>query len=176
VIRFRIPDEIIDFADGFAGERRFDVAGELGDFVIAKADGTPAYQLAVVVDDAEMNVTDIVRGNDLLESTVRQIMLYRALHLEACIPKWVHLPLVVGADGFRLAKRHGDSRLSYYRAHGIKSGSVLALLARWCGIGVVSQDLTAADLLGRFDLSQLPREPITFTKEDEAQLFAGRSL
>ena len=174
-IRFRVPEGVVDFIDGFAGARRFDVAGELGDFVIAKADGTPAYQLAVVIDDAEMNVTDIVRGDDLIESTARQILLYRALNLEARLPQWVHLPLVLGPDGLRLAKRHGDSRLSHYRALGISSGSVLALLARWCGIGGVSNNCTAAALIGRFDLSQLPREPITFTKEDEAMLQAGRS-
>ena len=105
--RFAVPREIIEFDDQFAGPQRFDVARQLGDFVIAKADGTAAYQLAVVVDDAAMNITQVVRGNDLLDSTPRQILLYRALGLEDRIPKYTHLPLVVGADGLRLAKRHG---------------------------------------------------------------------
>jgi len=170
-IRFRVPEGIVEFTDGLAGAKRFDVGADLGDFVIAKGDGTPAYQLAVVVDDAEMGVTDIVRGDDLIESTARQILVYRALGLESKLPNWIHLPLVLGPDGLRLAKRHGDSRLAYYRARGVKVGRVLGLLARWCGIGEVNENVNAKDLIGRFDLSQLPREPITFTKEDEALLY-----
>jgi glutamyl-tRNA synthetase len=174
-IRFLVPEGIISFRDAFAGERQFDVARDLGDFVIAKADGTPAYQLAVVVDDAQMGVSHIVRGDDLIESTARQILLYRALKLEDRIPSWIHLPLVLGPDGLRLAKRHGDSRLSFYRARGVDSGRVLALLARWCGIEDVSENVTAGALIGRFDLSRVPREPIVFGKEDEGFLLAGRS-
>ena len=78
-------------------------ARDLGDFVIAKPDGTPAYQLAVVVDDAAMGITHVVRGDDLIDSTPRQILLYRALGLEEEIPQYMHLPLVVGDDGRRLA-------------------------------------------------------------------------
>src|SRR6266581_235174 len=114
-LRFAVLDRIIEFKDQFAGPQRFDVAKQLGDFVIAKNDGTPAYQLAVVVDDADMQVTDIVRGDDLLDSTPRQILLYEALGMKNKIPNYYHLPLIVGEDGRRLAKRHGDTRLSYYR-------------------------------------------------------------
>ena len=98
-MRFRVPDEVITFDDAFAGGQWFDVARSLGDFVVSKSDGTPAYQLAVVVDDAAAGVTDVVRGDDLLDSTPRQMLLYRALGLAERIPTYYHLPLVVGPDG-----------------------------------------------------------------------------
>src|SRR5438477_9482864 len=107
-LRFAVPDRTVEFVDRFKGPQRFDVAGQLGDFVIAKGDGTSAYQLAVVVDDAEMGVTQVVRGDDLLDSTPRQILLYRALGLQDRLPTYTHVPLVIGTDGRRLAKRHGD--------------------------------------------------------------------
>ena len=118
-VRFAVPHDPITIEDGFAPPRHYDVARELGDFVIAKADKTPAYQLAVVVDDADMGITHVVRGDDLLDSTPRQLLLYRALGLADKIPDYFHLPLVVGTDGRRLAKRHGDTRLSFYRDRGV---------------------------------------------------------
>ena len=131
-IRFRVPDERVEWMDLFAGTITTDPARELGDFVIAKsapASGfpTPAYQLAVVVDDAAMGVTHVVRGDDLLDSTPRQILLYRALGLPEEVPQYLHLPLVVGQDGRRLAKRHGDTRLATYRSLGVSSKRMLAL-------------------------------------------------
>jgi glutamyl-tRNA synthetase len=169
-VRFRVPDEVITFDDVFAGKRSFDVARQLGDFVISKSDGT-AYQLAVVVDDADMRVTDVVRGDDLLDSTPRQILLYRALGIEDRIPAYCHLPLVIGPDGRRLAKRHGDTRLATYRDAGVPASRVLALLASWCGIDATDDDLrSAADLLGRFDLARLPRGPIIFDPSGDAAL------
>jgi glutamyl-tRNA synthetase len=173
-VRFRVHNETVRFTDELAGEVQFDAATQLGDFVIAKADGTPAYQLAVVVDDSEMQVTNVVRGNDLLDSTARQILLYKALNLGALIPRYTHLPLVLGPDGRRLAKRHGDSRLSHYRARGISAGRILSQLAKWCGIAEISESMTAAGLIGEFRLSQVPREPITFSESDEAWLSGGK--
>ncbi|HEY2587469.1 MAG TPA: tRNA glutamyl-Q(34) synthetase GluQRS [Tepidisphaeraceae bacterium] len=169
-IRFRVPADPIEFDDCFAGRQRFDPLRQLGDFVVAKADGTPAYQLAVVVDDAEMNVTQVVRGVDLLDSTPRQILLYRALGFSQAIPSHCHLPLVVGIDGRRLAKRHGDTRLSKYREQGAKPERVLALLARWCGIEADTTSVHIADLLQSFRLENLPRQRIIFTPEDDAWL------
>jgi glutamyl-tRNA synthetase len=168
-IRFRVPDETVDFQDVFVGRVRYDVGKQLGDFVIRKADGTPAYQLAVVVDDAAQGVSDVVRGDDLLDSTPRQMLLYRALGLSDLIPTYLHLPLVVGADGKRLAKRHGDTRLTTYRDRGISAERVVALLARWCGIGGLDH-VGARDLISRFSLAKLPRAKITMTPADDAWL------
>lgn len=168
-IRFRVDDqETITWRDDFAGETSIAMAS-LGDFVIAKADGTPSYQLAVVVDDAASGVTHIVRGDDLLDSTPRQIALYRALELGEP-PGYLHLPLVVGEDGRRLAKRHGDTRLASYRDAGISAGRVLALLAKWCGISMPTAPATALDLLPRFDLNAVPRDRIVMSNRDDAFL------
>ena len=162
-IRFRVPAEVITIDDGFARPRAFEVQRELGDFVIAKADRTPAYQLAVVVDDAAAGVTDVVRGDDLLDSTPRQMLLYRALGLADRMPRYTHLPLVVGADGRRLAKRHGDTRLSTYREQGVPAERIVAMLARWSGVSVEGEALTAHEFLQRFDLARVPHQPVVFT-------------
>jgi glutamyl-tRNA synthetase len=169
-IRFAIPEGLIEFDDRLAGHQQFDAARQLGDFVIAKADGTPAYQLAVVVDDAAMGVTDVVRGDDLLDSTPRQMLIYRALEMADRIPDYYHLPLIKGPDGRRLAKRHGDTRLSHYRAAGVPAGRVLALLARWSGVQIKECECSARDLIDVFDLSRLPRAAVTFTARDDAFL------
>ena len=113
-----------------------------------------------------MNVTDIVRGDDLLDSTPRQILLYEALGLKNRIPNYYHLPLITGPDGRRLAKRHGDTRLSYYRNLGAPASRILGLLARWCGIEAFNMDQILLD----FDLSKIPRHPIIFTSDDDAFL------
>lgn len=168
-LRFRVPDEAVTFEDGFSGTHSFDVQ-KLGDFVVSKADGTPAYQLAVVVDDTEMGVTQVVRGDDLLDSTPRQILLYRALGRVGQIPRYYHLPLIVGADGRRLAKRHGDTRLAYYRDLGVGADRVLRLLARWCGIPDPPAGVRAADLIESFRLESVPHQPIVFTGADDAWL------
>jgi glutamyl-tRNA synthetase len=165
-IRFRVPDETIEWQDLFAGAIATNPARELGDFVIAKADGTPAYQLAVVCDDAAMGATHVIRGDDLLDSTPRQILLYRALGLEEEIPHYLHLPLVVGEDGRRLAKRHGDTRLSHYREQSVAPDRVLALIARWCGMGEV-ETIKIREMIEQFDMDQVPRERIIFTKDDD---------
>jgi len=159
-IRFDVGDETIGFTDEFAGEFRFEMASQLGDFVVRKNDGLAAYQLAVVVDDAEANITHIVRGDDLIDSTPRQIMIYRALDLESKIPKYWHLPLVVGTDGRRLAKRHGDTRISKYRSDGVNVERMLGLIGRWCGIEVDEIDLTT--FLNRFDIQRIPKSQIVF--------------
>ena len=171
-LRFAVPQGAVAFEDGFSGPQRFEVARALGDYVIAKTDGTPAYQLAVIIDDAAMGVTDVVRGDDLLDSTPRQILLYQALGLMDRIPDYYHLPLVVGPDGLRLAKRHGDTRLSYYRQRGVPRRRVLALLARWCGIEHDVAGGAPRDLIQSLDLHALPRRPIVCGPEDDAWLLS----
>ena len=150
------------WTDQFAGPQQCDVGRQLGDFIIAKADNTPAYQLSVVVDDVAAGVTHIVRGDDLLDSTPRQILLYHALNRADAIPTYYHLPLVIGTDGRRLAKRHGDTRLSYFRESGVSANAVLAILSTWCGIADVADPTSAEQLLSRFAISKLPKTQIIF--------------
>ena len=115
--RFRVPDgERIEFVDGGFGSQRFVAGKDFGDFVVWRNDDLPAYQLAVVVDDAAMGITEVVRGADLLLSTARQILLYRALGLE--LPTFYHCPLVLDETGERLAKRHDSLSLRLLREQG----------------------------------------------------------
>ncbi|GDY23108.1 glutamyl-Q tRNA(Asp) synthetase [Verrucomicrobiota bacterium] len=115
--RFRIPDgERVTFTDGHAGQQQFVAGRDFGDFVVWTREGFPSYQLAVVVDDAAMRITEVVRGADLLASTARQLLLYRALGLAP--PAFFHCPLVTDDRGVRLAKRHDALSLRAQRAAG----------------------------------------------------------
>ena len=133
---------------------------ELGDFVVAKSDASPAYQLAVVVDDHEMGITDVMRGDDLLPSTFRQLELYDVFGWSP--PRFAHVPLVVGPDGRRLAKRHGDTRLSTLRQQGVSGKQLIGLLAWSCGLRPNREPLTARELLDDFDPAQISRQPFVF--------------
>ena len=120
--RFRVPDgETISFFDGNFGPQQFVAGKDFGDFIIWRHDNVPAYQLAVVVDDAAMQITEVVRGADLLLSTARQILLYRALGLKP--PAFFHCPLMNDEEGIRLAKRHDALSLSALRRQGIRPES-----------------------------------------------------
>ncbi len=167
--RLIVPDGPIGFVDELRGPMAIDVQRQVGDFVVAGKNGLPAYQLSVVVDDARQGVTDIVRGDDLLASTARQRLIYEALGMTP-LPRYWHLPLVLGSDGRRLAKRHGDSRLCAYRERGVRSGRVIALLARWSGVEPGAEDMGAQEFAERFSISGLPAGPALFTAEDEAWL------
>jgi glutamyl-tRNA synthetase len=115
--RFRVPDgEVISFFDGALGRQSFTAGSDFGDFVVWRHDDVPSYQLAVVVDDAAMQITEVVRGADLLVSTARQLLLYRALGLTP--PAFFHCPLVLDEHGERLAKRHEALSLRRLRADG----------------------------------------------------------
>ena len=161
--RFRVHDQPITFLDGYRGTTTLNPHHQGGDFVVWKSAGTPAYQLAVVVDDALMGVTEVVRGDDLLPSTPRQYLLYRALgHLP---PKFAHVPLVVGPDGRRLAKRHGDTRLASLRAAGVKPEALIGLLAWSCGWLERVQSITAKELAPRFRLDTIPPQPFVLTPQ-----------
>jgi len=174
--RFRVGDEPVTVFDACCETHTFDLRRVGGDFVIQKRDGVAAYQLAVVVDDAAAGVDAIVRGDDLLDSAARQIVLRRALGLRP-EPTYWHLPLVIGPDGRRLAKRHGDTRLAFYRRRGVPAERVLGLLGTWSGLLPARRPATLDELQERFDLARLPREPVTFTRDDDAFLLgdaAGR--
>jgi glutamyl-tRNA synthetase len=160
--RFR-ASEFPTFPDGYQGRVHVDPATFGGDFVVWKSAGTPAYQLAVVVDDADMGISEVVRGADLIPSTPRQIMLYRALGLTP--PHFVHIPLVVGPDGRRLAKRHGDTRLAALRDAGVSSESLVGLLAWSCGWLPDPKRARPAELLPRFRLARIPPQPFVLTPD-----------
>ena len=169
--RLIVPEGDTRFQDGVAGEQSFDVSAQTGDFLLWTKAGLPSYQLAVVVDDARQGVTHVVRGNDLLPSTARQILLYGMLGLGPP-PAWFHLPLVRGKDGRRLAKRHGDTRIASYREAGVPAERMIALLARWSGVPA-GGSVTAAAFAEAFDLSRLPPDDATFTERDHAWLLAA---
>ncbi len=127
--RFRVPDgEHITFHDTGAGTRTFVAGRDFGDFVVWRKDAMPSYQLACVVDDAAMHITEVVRGADLLLSTARQILLYRALNLTP--PAFHHIPLVCDAHGNRLSKRDGATALRSLRAKGVSAEQIPQMLAQ----------------------------------------------
>lgn len=160
--RFRVSDSPA-FDDLFLGRTHVDLMKAGGDFVIWRAAKVPAYQLAVVADDAAAGVTEVIRGDDLLTSTPRQLLLYQALGLNP--PAFAHVPLVVGEDGRRLAKRHGDTRLAALRANGVKAERFLGLLAYSCGLLPLVTPVSAKELVPLFRLDAIPREPFVLTRE-----------
>jgi len=167
--RFVVGEDAVTFHDRFAGDQRFNLAQSVGDFPIWTKRSVPAYQLSVVVDDAAQGITQVVRGDDLLDSAARQILLQRALGLPE-IENYYHLPLVIGEDGRRLAKRHGDTRLQRYRDLGASAERVIGLIARWCDITDEWREMPIDEFCERFDLDTMSREPVVFRKEDEAWL------
>ncbi|MGZ6080495.1 MAG: tRNA glutamyl-Q(34) synthetase GluQRS [Myxococcaceae bacterium] len=155
--RFRPREGPTEFRDRVHGTFVQDVAAEVGDFVVLRNDGVPSYQLAVVVDDAATGITHVLRGDDLLASTPRQIQLCEALGLP--IPAYAHVPLLLGPDGKRLAKRAGTPSLGDLRDRAVPRERLIGLLAGWAGLadgGPVSVE----ELVPGFTLDRLPRQPI----------------
>ncbi|HEX6417879.1 MAG TPA: tRNA glutamyl-Q(34) synthetase GluQRS [Acidimicrobiales bacterium] len=137
------------------------VEGVIDDFVVWRADGAPAYQLAVVVDDDEQGVGEVVRGDDLLETTPRQVWLARRLGLR--VPAYAHVPLVLGPDGRRLAKRHGAVTLADLRERGAGPPDVLGAVAASLGLAEPAGRVgSVAELVDRFDPDRLPAAPWRF--------------
>ena len=169
--RFAVPEGAhVKFHDAFAGDYEQDVAATLGDFPLARDEGGAGYTLACTVDDLLMGVTEVVRGDDLLAATPAQILLAQALRnwkpteLVPCslfpVPCYLHLPLVVGPDGKRLAKRHGDTRVATFRERGWTPERLLGLLAASCGWAAPGECVTLRDLLPRFTLATIPHAPV----------------
>ena len=155
--RLRTGGETIELHDRLAG--RF--VGAVDDVVLARSDGVPAYNLAVVVDDAAQGVSQVVRGDDLLSSTPRQILLQRLLDLAN--PAYWHVPLVLGDDGQRLAKRDGAVTLVALHDEGWSAADVVGVLARSLGLAGPGERVTVADLLGRFDPERVPKQPVVWS-------------
>ncbi len=156
-IRLRVPPGSISFHDEILGEQAFDTGQLVGDFVLRRADGVLAYQLAVVVDDAAMGITQVLRGADLLSSTARQILLHRLLGQRE--PRWAHAPLVLSDAGERLSKRDRSLSLSALRKSGQGPRQLVAALARLSGLDA-PEPCEPRDLLEGFSLSKIPREAV----------------
>ncbi|MFM2076654.1 MAG: hypothetical protein RJA49_544, partial [Actinomycetota bacterium] len=159
-LRLRTDGERFEVADLVAGAYE----GGVDDVVLRRNDGVPAYNLAVVVDDALQGVTHVVRGDDLLSSTPRQRLLQDLLHLP--VPLYAHIPLVLGPDGERLAKRHGAVTLADLAARGVGADRVLARLGASLGLCAPDDVVTAADLVPRFHIGALPRAPWRLGADD----------
>ena len=156
-LRLRVPDEKIAFEDGLCGPRVQNLAADCGDFIVRRSDGAFAYQLAVVVDDALMGVTQVVRGRDLLDSTPRQIYLYRLLGAQA--PAFYHVPLLLAADGRRLSKRERDMDMGSLRAR-YSAEEILGKLAFLCGLCATPAPASAWQLARSFSWTRVKRENI----------------
>lgn len=159
--RLRVDQAPKAFLDGFRGEVSLDLSMEGGDFVIRRADGFFGYQLACAVDDALSGVTEVLRGDDLLDSGVRQAYLLACLDLP--VPRYLHIPLVVGRDGRRLAKRLGSEDLRGL----LNAGLTIRDIVTWIGrsLGLLSDGEIAShssELVTRWDLRAIPREPFEF--------------
>ena len=155
--RVKVPDETIGFTDGHLGYYQENLARDCGDFYLRRADGVFAYQLAVVVDDALMGVTQVVRGEDLLSSTPRQLWLYRTLGLPA--PEFFHMPLLLAPDGRRLSKRDGDESLENLQAK-YTPEEIIGRLAWVCGLQKAPDPRTPAELADGFSWEKVPRQDI----------------
>jgi glutamyl-tRNA synthetase len=157
-LRFRFDDPSPGFDDLICGPYPEGAVG--GDFVLRRADGIWAYQLAVVVDDAESEITEVIRGADLLSSTARQIALYRALgHPE---PRFAHVGLVVDPEGTRLSKRHGATAIEALRDAGRTPEDVIGALAHSLGLTPDAAPIRPGDLVSGFDLAAIPKSPFAW--------------
>ena len=155
--RVRAGGERVEVIDRRHGR----VTGLIDDFVVRRADGAPAYQVAVVVDDDHQGVEEVVRGDDLLDTTPRQVWLARRLGL--AVPAYAHVPLVLGPDGRRLAKRHGAVTLTELRSQGVEPPLVLGAMAASLGLVPAGAAVSSAsDLVAGFDPDRVPRAPWRF--------------
>jgi glutamyl-tRNA synthetase len=163
--RFRMPQGLMTWHDELLGPQSLDAKRLLGDFIIARNYGPAAYQLAVTVDDHAQGITLVLRGDDLVYSTYRQLAIYTAMNWPS--PSWMHVPLVVGLDGKRLAKRHGDTRLAEFRAQGFKPQQILGSIAQSLSLTNSDAPLSASDLLSIAKESpywweKIPKDPWVF--------------
>ena len=158
-IRLRVPrGTVVTFQDRLCGPS----SGIVDDVVLARNDGVPAYNLAVVVDDAAQGIAEVVRGGDLLSSTPRQIHIATLLGYD--LPSYAHVPLVLGEDRSRLAKRHGAVTLATLRDRGIGADQVRSLVAHSLGLCEAGEPVAMSQLMARFDPDLLPQEPWIITE------------
>jgi glutamyl-tRNA synthetase len=161
--RLIVPEETISFVDGCQGAYEENLARDCGDFIIRRSDGVYAYQLAVVVDDGEMGVTEVVRGQDLLGSTARQIYLYQLFGFP--IPQFYHIPLLTAPDGRRLSKREKDLDLGVLRQKYGRPEPIIGMLAKACGLRRTAAPVSMAELAEDFDWAAIPTCDLTLPPE-----------
>jgi glutamyl-tRNA synthetase len=166
-VRLMVPPGAVEIDDALAGKHRFDVAAEIGDFLVARRGGGASYQLAVAVDDAAEGITEVVRGDDLLPSAARQWHVQSALGLPH--PSWVHVPLVVDQGGARLAKRTDALSLSALRARGADPRAIVGWVARSAGVYVEGR-VAASEITPVFRLEAVPRGPVAVDEAVVAEL------
>lgn len=161
VLRFRIPEGTTTFIDMLRGEVTFENE-ELDDFVIMKSDGMPTYNFACVVDDAFMRITHVIRGDDHISNTPRQVLLYKALGFSC--PEFSHIPMILGKDRTRLSKRHGSPSVTYYRDMGYLPEAMVNYLARlsWATGEEEKEIFTREEIVERFSLEQVTKHAAVF--------------
>lgn len=161
-MRLHVPDERLSFTDGHMGRYSESLRDDCGDFLLRRSDGLFAYQLAVVVDDAAMGITEVVRGSDLLSSTPRQLLLYRLLDLTP--PRFCHLPLLLNQDGRRLSKRERDISLEELsKRHAAEE--IVGRLAYLAGLNPTAEAGTPASFIPAFSWTRIPVEDIRIPTE-----------
>ncbi|MDO5548905.1 MAG: tRNA glutamyl-Q(34) synthetase GluQRS [Eubacteriales bacterium] len=161
--RLIVPDETVFFEDGCQGWYEENLARDCGDFIIRRSDGVYAYQLAVVVDDGEMGVTEVVRGQDLIGSTARQMYLYRLFGF--AVPQFYHIPLLTAPDGRRLSKREKDLDLGVLRKAFGRPEPILGMLAKACGLRETARPISLPELAEGFDWSRIPKHDLALPSE-----------
>lgn len=166
--RAKMPDRTIVAADYFAGEIRQNAQSAFGDIALTHADGKIGYQLSSIVDDGDMGVDCVIRGDDLLSSVPPQMVLADMLGIAA--PSWCHVPLVVGQSGRRLAKRDGESRVAQFRRRGVKPEKIIGWAFWRSQNQKMPIECSMAEAVAEFDLTRVPREPVVLTAQDLAWL------
>jgi glutamyl-tRNA synthetase len=172
-VRFRVPDSTTEWADAVHGRIAFENA-DIEDFIILRTDGTPIYNMAVVSDDVAMRITHVVRGDDHISNTPKQIMLYRALG--ARVPVFAHVPMILGPDGRRLSKRHGATAVGEYHDQGILPNALFNFLALlgWSP-GTDEELFSREELIRRFSLDGVNRKSAMFDTQ-KLEWMNGRYL
>lgn len=173
-LRFRVDGEPVRVEDRFLGQQTERVDQAVGDFVLRRRDGLYAYQLAVVVDDLAMEIDDVVRGVDLMESTARQVQLIRALG--GTVPNYGHVPLVLNAEGEKLSKRDGGLTLRSLRERGVAPEALVGYLAFSLGLRGRPTPAKPRDLLADFRWDRLRREDWTLPADLASALVEGSPL
>lgn len=162
-VRLKIPDGITEFSDLVYGTIKVDNK-ELDDFIIARSDGSPTYNFVVAIDDSDMNITHVIRGDDHLANTPKQILVYQALELE--IPTFAHLPMILGSDKKRLSKRHAATNVQEYRDKGFTSTAIINYLSLLGWNPDSDQEIfDINELVDSFNFAQVQKKPATFDEK-----------